>query len=323
MDETKKISSSRIVNPTNILGDNNVTNSIGKIEELNSVPFTENLITTPEDLNIQQNQITHSATTTNIDLSIINKDFSSVTNSINIPKELGSEIKTSNIPNISKKLDLSDPKVIELMNKYPKIAELVKKYRAELVVEPKEEVKYIPVKRVRYVKKLKVYIPTIKKVYVPGKKIVDPIKKKVYVQRPKNVTSSKTTSQLPTSTNPVMMTSSYVNPLSVRTNSFNASNIKKMTESVNSLKNSQMLGFQSINPSMTLVNPNNKFYNASTNVIEIPLAYSTSSSNILQPPVNLKTSTVRSFALNNSVNPKIYSRSLLKNKLNNLNYNYY
>ena len=176
LDETKKMSSSRIVNPT-IFGDNNVTYSIGKTEEINSAPLTENLITTPGDLNLQQNQIFHSATTSNIDSSINNKDFSSVINPIKTSTEnLGSQIKTSNIP-AGKKLDLSDPKVIELMNKYPKVAELVKKYRTELVVEPKEEVKYIPIKRIRYVKKLKVYVPTIKKVYVPGKKIVIPKKK--------------------------------------------------------------------------------------------------------------------------------------------------
>ena len=374
LDDTKKFSSTGIVNPTNILGDNNATYSFGKTEELNSVPLTENVITTPGDLNLQQNQILHSATTTtNIDPSINN---SSINTPINIPTEnLGSEIKTSNIPTVGEKLDLSDPKVIELMKKYPKIAELVKKYRTELVVEPKEEVKYIPVKRVRYVKKLKVYVPTIKKVVVPGKKIVVPIKKKVYVQRSKNVTSSQMTSQISTSTNPVMTTSSYVNPLSARTNTFNVSNINKMSQSVNSINNSQLLGFQSINPSMSLgntnikpynastnvieipqsinpsmslvnpnvksynsstnviqsinpsmslVNPNLKSYNATTNVLEIPLASSTSSSNIIQSPIDLKTSTVKTFNINTSSNPRIYSRSLPKNRLNYLNnYNYY
>ena len=376
LDDTKKFSSTGIVNPTNIFGDNNATYSFGKTEELNSVPLTENVITTPGDLNLQQNQILHSATTTtNIDPSINN---SSINTPINIPTEnLGSEIKTSNIPTVGEKLDLSDPKVIELMKKYPKIAELVKKYRTELVVEPKEEVKYIPVKRVRYVKKLKVYVPTIKKVVVPGKKIVVPIKKKVYVQRPKNVTSSQMTSQISTSTNPVMTTSSYVNPLSARTNTFNVSNINKMSQSINSINNSQLLGFQSINPSMSLGNTNIKPYNASTNVIEIPqsinpsmslvnpnvksynsssnfiqsinpsmslvnpnlksynatstkvleipLASSTSSSNIIQSsPIDLKTSTVKTFNINSSSNPRIYSRSLPKNRLNYLNnYNYY
>lgn len=315
LDDSKKIASSRIVNPTLNFKDNN---SAGNTVELNSTPLTENLITTPVDLNLQQNQILHSATT-NIDPSINNNDFSSVINPVNIPTEkLGSEIKTSNIPNVNKSLDLSDPKVIELMNKYPKVAELVKKYRTELVVEPKEEVKYIPVKRVRYVKKLKVYVPTVKKVYVPGKKIVVPIKKKVYVQRPKNTTSSQMSSLISTSTNPVMTTSSYANPLLVRTNSFNASNINKMTSSVNSINNSQMFGLQSMNPSMSLVNPNIKSYNASTNVIEIPLSSSTSS-NILQSPIGLKTSTVKSFVLNNNSNPRFYSRSLPKNKINNLN----
>ena len=319
LDETKKMSSSRIVNPT-IFGDNNVTYSIGKTEEINSAPLTENLITTPGDLNLQQNQIFHSATTSNIDSSINNKDFSSVINPIKTSTEnLGSQIKTSNIP-ASKKLDLSVPKVIELMNKYPKVAELVKKYRTELVVEPKEEVKYIPIKRIRYVKKLKVYVPTIKKVYVPGKKIVIPKKKIVYVQRPKNVTSSQISSQIATSTNPVMMTSSYANPLATRTSSYNASDINKLTQSINSLNNSQMFGIQSINPSMSLVNPNLKSYNinTSTKVIEIPLSSSTSSTNILQSqsPIDLKTSTTKSFVLNTSTNPRIYSRSLPKNNLN-------
>lgn len=319
LDETKKMSSSRIVNPT-IFGDNNVTYSIGKTEEINSAPLTENLITTSGDLNLQQNQIFHSATTSNIDSSINNKDFSSVINPIKTSTEnLGSQIKTSNIP-AGKKLDLSDPKVIELMKKYPKVAELVKKYRTELVVEPKEEVKYIPIKRIRYVKKLKVYVPTIKKVYVPGKKIVIPKKKIVYVQRPKNVTSSQISSQIATSTNPVMMTSSYANPLATRTSSYNASDINKLTQSINSLNNSQMFGIQSINPSMSLVNPNLKSYNinTSTKVIEIPLSSSTSSTNILQSqsPIDLKTSTTKSFVLNNSTNPRIYSRSLPKNNLN-------
>ena len=319
LDETKKMSSSRIVNPT-IFGDNNVTYSIGKTEEINSAPLTENLITTPGDLNLQQNQIFHSATTSNIDSSINNKDFSSVINPIKTSTEnLGSQIKTSNIP-AGKKLDLSDPKVIELMKKYPKVAELVKKYRTELVVEPKEEVKYIPIKRIRYVKKLKVYVPTIKKVYVPGKKIVIPKKKIVYVQRPKNVTSSQISSQIATSTNPVMMTSSYANPLATRTSSYNASDINKLTQSINSLNNSQMFGIQSINPSMSLVNPNLKSYNinTSTKVIEIPLSSSTSSTNILQSqsPIDLKTSTTKSFVLNNNTNPRIYSRSLPKNNLN-------
>ena len=319
LDETKKMSSSRIVNPT-IFGDNNVTYSIGKTEEINSAPLTENLITTPGDLNLQQNQIFHSATTSNIDSSINNKDFSSVINPIKTSTEnLGSQIKTSNIP-AGKKLDLSDPKVIELMKKYPKVAELVKKYRTELVVEPKEEVKYIPIKRIRYVKKLKVYVPTIKKVYVPGKKIVIPKKKIVYVQRPKNITSSQISSQIATSTNPVMMTSSYANPLATRTSSYNASDINKLTQSINSLNNSQMFGIQSINPSMSLVNPNLKSYNinTSTKVIEIPLSSSTSSTNILQSqsPIDLKTSTTKSFVLNNSTNPRIYSRSLPKNNLN-------
>ena len=319
LDETKKMSSSRIVNPT-IFGDNNVTYSIGKTEEINSAPLTENLITTPGDLNLQQNQIFHSATTSNIDSSINNKDFSSVINPIKTSTEnLGSQIKTSNIP-AGKKLDLSDPKVIELMKKYPKVAELVKKYRTELVVEPKEEVKYIPIKRIRYVKKLKVYVQKIKKVYVPGKKIVIPKKKIVYVQRPKNVTSSQISSQIATSTNPVMMTSSYANPLATRTSSYNASDINKLTQSINSLNNSQMFGIQSINPSMSLVNPNLKSYNinTSTKVIEIPLSSSTSSTNILQSqsPIDLKTSTTKSFVLNNSTNPRIYSRSLPKNNLN-------
>ena len=316
LDDTKKMSSTRIVNPTNILGDNNVTYSIGKTEEI--APLTENLITTPGDLNLQQNQIFHSATTSNIDSSINNKDFSSVINPIKTPIEkLGSQIKTSNIP-ASKKLDLSDPKVIELMKKYPKVAELVKKYRTELVVEPKEEVKYIPIKRIKYVKKLKVYVPTIKKVYVPGKKIVIPIKKNVYVRRPKNVTSSQISSQIATSTNPVMTTSSYANPLATRTSSYNASDINKLTQSINSLNNSQMFGIQSINPSMSLVNPNLKSYNVntSTKVIEIPLSSSTSSTNILQSPIDLKTSTTKSFVLNNNTNPRIYSRSLPKNNLN-------
>jgi len=131
-------------------------------------------------------------------------------------------------------------------------------------------------------------------------------------------------SPISTSTNPVMMTSSYANPLSARTKSFNSLNINKMSQSTNSINNSQMLGFQSINPSMSLVNPNLKSYNASTNVLEIPLGTSTSTSNIMQSPINLKTSTVKTFNLNNSYNPRIYSRSLPKNRLNNLiNYNYY
>ena len=145
-------------------------------------------------------------------------------------------------------------------------------------------------------------------------------KKIVYVQRPKNVTSSQISSQIAKSTNPVMMTSSYANPLATRTSSYNASDINKLTQSINSLNNSQMFGIQSINPSMSLVNPNLKSYNVntSTKVIEIPLSSSTSSTNILQSqsPIDLKTSTTKSFVLNNSTNPRIYSRSLPKNNLN-------
>lgn len=325
LDDTQKFSSSNFINPTNAFGDNNATYSIGKTEELNSTPITENLVTTTGDFNLPQNQILHSATTTNIETNISNNGFSEITDTMNIPTEpLKSEIKTSNIQSAGKKLDLSDPKVIELVNRFPKVAELVKKYRTELVVEPKEEVKYVPVKKVRYVKKLKVYVPTIKKVFVPGKKVVVPIKKKVYVPRPKNVNGSQMSSQISTSTNPVMMTSSYSNPYTSGTNSYNISTINKMTQSVNSVNNSQMFGVQSINPSMSLVNPNVKPLSTSTNVIEIPLGSSTSSTNILHSPMDLKNWTGKSIALSNSYNPRVNSHSLPKNNINNLNnYNYY
>ena len=120
------------------------------------------------------------------------------------------------------------------------------------------------------------------------------------------------------------MTSSYSNPYTSGTNSYNISTINKMTQSVNSVNNSQMFGVQSINPSMSLVNPNVKPLSTSTNVIEIPLGSSTSSTNILHSPMDLKNWTGKSIALSNSYNPRVNSHSLPKNNINNLNnYNYY
>ena len=204
--------------------------------------------------------------------------------------------KISKDPKIDKSIDLSDPK----------IAELVKKYRTEVVVEPREEVKYIPVKKLKYVKILKVYVPTIKKVYVPGKKVVIPKKKIVYVKKPKNVNASQMTSQISTSTNPIISKSTYVNPLSTSTNNFN-----KMTQSINNLNNSQML--RSVNPSMSLI-PTDKSLAVSTHIIEIPLSSSRSTSNMLQSSINL---TGKSTIFNYSYLPRVYRRTLSNQKLNN------
>lgn len=65
--------------------------------------------------------------TTNVDKSINKKVFTSYKNPIIIPTDIiRQKIKSSNIPNIVKKLELSATRAIELMNKYPKVFELVK-----------------------------------------------------------------------------------------------------------------------------------------------------------------------------------------------------
>ena len=275
--------------------------SIGHPEVTNTFPLTENLITTTGDV--------QAANTYNIKTNMDNK----IENEIkpqNIDISVNSSTDISKNPNIDKKIDLSNPK----------IAELVKKYRTEVVVEPREEVKYIPVKKVKYVKILKVYVPKVKKVYVPGKKVVVPIKKKVYVQKPKNLQSSQMTSKISTSTKPIMTTSTYVNPYSARTNHFSNTSINKMTQSINSnVNNSQLFGLSSINPSMSLIQ-SNKSLQVPTKVIEIPLTSSNSSSNILQSSTNFGAYTGKSMILNYSYVPRVYSRSLSRSKINNYYY---
>ena len=275
--------------------------SIGHPEVANTFPLTENLITTTGDV--------QAANTYNIKTNMDNK----IENEIkpqNIDISVNSSTDISKNPNIDKKIDLSNPK----------IAELVKKYRTEVVVEPREEVKYIPVKKVKYVKILKVYVPKVKKVYVPGKKVVVPIKKKVYVQKPKNLQSSQMTSKISTSTKPIMTTSTYVNPYSARTNHFSNISINKMTQSINSnVNNSQLFGLSSINPSMSLIQ-SNKSLQVPTKVIEIPLTSSNSSSNILQSSTNFGAYTGKSMILNYSYVPRVYSRSLSRSKINNYYY---
>ena len=275
--------------------------SIGHPEVANTFPLTENLITTTGDV--------QAANTYNIKTNMDNK----IENEIkpqNIDISVNSSTDISKNPNIDKKIDLSNPK----------IAELVKKYRTEVVVEPREEVKYIPVKKVKYVKILKVYVPKVKKVYVPGKKVVVPIKKKVYVQKPKNLQSSQMTSKISTSTKPIMTTSTYVNPYSARTNHFSNTSINKMTQSINSnVNNSQLFGLSSINPSMSLIQ-SNKSLQVPTKVIEIPLTSSNSSSNILQSSTNFGAYTGKSMILNYSYVPRVYSRSLSRSKINNYYY---
>ena len=275
--------------------------SIGHPEVANTFPLTENLITTTGDV--------QAANTYNIKTNMDNK----IENEIkpqNIDISVNSSTDISKNPNIDKKIDLSNPK----------IAELVKKYRTEVVVEPREEVKYIPVKKVKYVKILKVYVPKVKKVYVPGKKVVVPIKKKVYVQKPKNLQSSQMTSKISTSTKPIMTTSTYVNPYSARTNHFSNISINKMTQSINSnVNNSQLFGLSSINPSMSLIQ-SNKSLQVPTKVIEIPLTSSNSSSNILRSSTNFGAYTGKSMILNYSYVPRVYSRSLSRSKINNYYY---
>jgi hypothetical protein len=336
LDDTQKIISPdlNLNNPTNNLGgieNSNFSNAaypIGKTEELSSFPLTGNLYTTNADLSFPQNQI--SQTGTKVETNITNQEFSS-TSPINMPIEkLGNEIipqnidssvnQTANIPKNPKikEIDLSDPKIQQLIKENPKVSELLKKYRSEVVVESREEVKYIPVKKIKYVKKLKIYIPTIKKVYVPGKKVVVPIKKKVYVPRPKNVMASQLASQISTQSNPIASKSTYSIPLSPRINNLTTSNINTMTQSVN-VNNPQVLA-SSINPSMSL-NPYQS-YSISTNNIGVPLVSSTSNSNLLQSPRDLQTSTmVKSFVLDNSYIPnRVISHSLPKKKLNNYYY---
>lgn len=188
LDDTQKIISPdlNLNNPTNNLGgieNSNFSNAaypIGKTEELSSFPLTGNLYTTNADLSFPQNQI--SQTGTKVETNITNQEFSS-TSPINMPIEkLGNEIipqnidssvnQTANIPKNPKikEIDLSDPKIQQLIKENPKVSELLKKYRSEVVVESREEVKYIPVKKIKYVKKLKIYIPTIKKFMFQEKK---------------------------------------------------------------------------------------------------------------------------------------------------------
>ena len=130
-------------------------------------------------------------------------------------------------------------------------------------------------------------------------------------------------SKLSTSTNPIMTTST----LSTRTNHFNNPSINRMTQSINSsinkmtqsintnVNNSQTYGINSIYPS-TSVMPIDKSLTASTKVIEIPLSSSNSTSNILQSSTNFGPLTGRSAIFNYSYAPRIYSRSLSRNKDN-------
>ena len=303
-EEIAKVNSPKIFTTKNIDDSKNLLSSysIGHTAvESSPYPVSENVITTTGDLQ------TANVLETNVD----NK----LENAINT-QNIDSSVKSSTDFSKTAKID---PKLLS----NPKIAELVKKYRTEVVVEPREEVKYIPVKRVKYVKILKVYIPKVKKVYVPGKKVVVPVKKKVFVPRSKNLQSSQIPSKLSTSTNPIVTTST----LSTRTNHFNNPSINRMSQSINSsinrmtqsvdtnINNSQTYGVNSIYPSNSIM-PIDKSVTASTKVIEIPLSSSTSSSNILQSSTNFGPLTGGSRIFNYSYVPRIYSRSLSRNKDN-------
>ena len=303
-EEIAKVNSPKVFTTKNIDDSKNLLSSysIGHTAvESNPYPLTENLITTTGDLQ----------TANYLENNADNK----LENEIN-PQNIDSSVKQST--DFSKNANI-DPKLLS----NPKIAELVKKYRTEVVVEPREEVKYIPVKKVKYVKILKVYVPKVKKVYVPGKKVVVPVKKKVYVPRSKNLQSSQMPSKLSTSTNPIMTTST----LSTRTNHFNNPSINRMTQSINSsinkmtqsintnVNNSQTYGVNSIYPSTSIM-PIDKSLTASTKVIEIPLSSLNSTSNILQSSTNFGPLTGRSAIFNYSYVPRIYSRSLSRNKDN-------
>ena len=304
--EGKQVISNINTDNINTLGENingTITQPSGNAENLDFFKSTSEQYTTEELPNINSPKIFTSKILDDSkkllsSSSTGQEELNTLIKSENIDTSANPSTKISKDPKIDKSIDLSDPK----------IAELVKKYRTEVVVEPREEIKYIPVKKLRYVKILKVYIPKIKKVYVPGKKIVVPIKKKVYVKKPKNVNSSQITSKISTSTNPIIAKSSYVNPLSVSTNNFN-----KMTQSINTVNNSQMI--RSINPTMNLI-PSDKSLAVSTNIIEIPLSSYRSTTNIQQSSVDLGKSTI----LNYSYMPRIYRRSLSNTKLNNSDY---
>lgn len=113
---------------------------------------------------------------------------------------------------------------------------------------------------------------------------------------------------------PIMTTSTYLSPLSTRTNNFN-----KVTTSINTnVNNSQLYGITSINPTMSL-SRNDKSLGVSTKVIEIPLSSSISSSNLLQSSV-VKPYTDRSNILNYSYPPRVYSRSLSIKRINDYDY---
>ena len=128
------------------------------------------------------------------------------------------------------------------------------------------------------------------------------------------------TSKISTSTNPIMTTSTYINPYSARTSNFNNTSINKMTQSFNSnVNNSQLLGLNSINPSKSLIH-SNKSLQVPTKVIEIPLTSSISYSNILQSSTNFGAYTGKSSILNYSYVPRVYSRSLSRSKINNYYY---
>ena len=131
-------------------------------------------------------------------------------------------------------------------------------------------------------------------------------------------------SKLSTSTSPIVTTSTtYANPLSTSTYNYNNASIPKMTQSVNTnVNNSQMLGINSINPSMSIY-PTNNSMAASTKYIQIPLSSSHSNSNLLQSSIDLNSSLGKSVLLNYSYMPRIYSRSLSKKKLNNYDNYYY
>ena len=116
------------------------------------------------------------------------------------------------------------------------------------------------------------------------------------------------TSKISTSTHPIISKSTYVNPLSTSTSNFN-----KITKSINNVNNSQMQN--SINPSMSLI-PVQKSLATSTNIIEIPLSSSHSSSNLLQSSIDLGKSNI----LNYSYIPRYYRRSLSNKKINNYDY---
>ena len=292
-EELTKINAPRIFDSKLIDDSKNLLSSyaIGQTAEPSSFPLPETFTTTEGNLQ----------TTTNIKTTVDNN----LENKITTDMSVNPSTDISKDPNIDKKIDLSNPK----------IAELVKKYRTEVVVESREEIKYIPVKKRKYVKILKVYIPKVKKVYVPGKKVVVPIKKKVYVRRPKNVEKSQISPQMSTTTHrPIMTTSTYLSPLSTRTNNFN-----KVTTSINTnVNNSQLYGMTSINPTMSL-SRNDKSLGVSTKVIEIPLSSSISSSNLLQSSV-VKPYTDRSNILNYSYAPRVYSRSLSIKRINDYDY---